>query len=74
MPNSQNHKWQFNDEGTKAKCDVCKYTVRSAPDDEETRGGSKHMPQERCIYTQDRKLTPRLCDHLCAVWGVRCHE
>lgn len=73
MRKLQQHNWvtQSRSENS-VQCTECGYRV-AVSNDEETKNGSKHVPEELTIYT-DRvsKMDPEHATYLCKVWGVKC--
>ncbi len=69
------HSWISLSSEKGVQCEKCEYRVISVPaNDPETRGGSRHVPGERAIYTIHSDIDDRVADHLCTVWGVICNS
>lgn len=72
MRKLHNHNWEVSSNKSSATCTACGYNV-AVSQDEETKNGSKHVPEERTIYTD--RVSVMNADHaayLCKVWGVGC--
>lgn len=75
MPKSpaNQHKWHPLSSDKGLGCEKCNYKVVSVPpNDPNTRGGSRHVPGERCIYTVEVEITEQIANKLCKIWGIVC--
>lgn len=72
MRKLQEHNWHDTSGRNGVTCVQCGYCIVISKDDE-TKNGSKHVPEEKTIYT-DRVsvIDDKYANYLCKVWGIRC--
>ena len=72
MRKSHSHNWEIASNKSSATCTACGYVV-AVSTDEETKNGSRHVPEERTIYTDRVSVMDAAhATYLCKVWGVGC--
>ncbi len=65
------HKWIVNADNKLISCKDCGYQIVATQDDE-IRGGSKHEPLRKTIFTDKTSITISDAEHLVRVWGIVC--